>query len=726
MRRPFLGETQSGNLSSGLHGRLDLLQSIIAIWSDTHTLPDAAPRVLDAVCETLDWDVGSIWLVDGEAGALRCVVARDRSKSHRKFTDLSMTLSFGRGLGLPGRVWAGASPDWIEDLPDDPASPRFAVARHEGLRSAFAFPIVSTAGVLGVLEFFSRELRPRDDGLLALMSAVGSYAGLFVERMMSEDALRRREAEYRTLADSLPAIVCRADADGRLTYFNRRWFDYTGIPPGEMSAETIRSAIHPDDQDRIAEAWRGAIASRTGYTVEYRLRRADGAYRWHLGQIVPVRDQQAGTSWVTSNVDIDDRKRAESAAQFLLDAGDALASSLDYETTLSNVTRLAVPAIADLCSVDLLEPDGSFVRVALTCVDPAQQTVFDAMPAHFSPDPAGAHPARRVLRSGRAECLPEVTDEVLAQVARDEDHLRLLRELAVRSAIAAPLIAHGRKYGTMLFVTTSSGRTYGADDRRLAEALAGRAAFAIDNARLYRDSQALAADLQMANAAKDAFLSLVSHELRTPLTTILGNAEVLERASVRMTEADRRGAIADVGSDARRLARIIDNMLTLARLDRDHPAEREPVLLGRVIGTAAARHHERFPRRLLHIQIGDALPVAEGNAEHIDQILENLLTNAEKYGDADKPITVEARVEGTSVIVSVVDEGRGVGPEDARRIFEPFERGTRHASVQGLGVGLAVCKRLAEAQGGRIWAEPRTGGGSVFSFTLAIASEPEE
>ena len=196
--------------------------------------------------------------------------------------------------------------------------------------------------------------------------------------------------------------------------------------------------------------------------------------------------------------DVTERERAEDAraeaeaserrAAFLADASVVLASSLDYEATLTSVARLAVPFLADWCSVDMLEPDETVRRIAVAHADPSKAAVAQLV-AIYPPDPRGAHPRTKVLRTGRSEIIPEVTDAGLAAAAANPDHLRIMRELGYRSAMIVALVARGRTLGAMTFVTAESGRRYAASDLALAEELAGRAALAADNARLYRDAQ---------------------------------------------------------------------------------------------------------------------------------------------------------------------------------------------------------------------------------------------
>ncbi|HEY7818275.1 MAG TPA: GAF domain-containing protein, partial [Vicinamibacteria bacterium] len=151
-------------------------------------LAEATPKILEAICEALDWEHGALWQVEREAGVLRCVDIWHRpSVSFPDFEAASRRARFQKGIGLPGRVWAGGEPDWIPDVVHDANFPRAAIAAREGLHGAFGFPVLVGAEVLGVMEFFSREIREPDEELLRLLTTVGSQIGLFVERKRAEE-----------------------------------------------------------------------------------------------------------------------------------------------------------------------------------------------------------------------------------------------------------------------------------------------------------------------------------------------------------------------------------------------------------------------------------------------------------------------------------------------------------------------------------------------------------
>jgi PAS domain S-box-containing protein len=184
-----------------------------------------------------------------------------------------------------------------------------------------------------------------------------------------------------------------------------------------------------------------------------------------------------------------ERIRAEETQRFLAEAGEVLSSSLDYRATLSSVARLAVPTLADWCAVDIIAEDGSVQRLAVIHQDPEKVAWANELHERYPPDPEARSGLPKVLRTGRSEFYPEITDEMLEAAARDEEHLRLIREVGFTAAMIVPLIVTGKTVGAITLVSSESGRRYVKAHLRLAEELARRAALAVDNARLYEEAQ---------------------------------------------------------------------------------------------------------------------------------------------------------------------------------------------------------------------------------------------
>ncbi|MEX0784082.1 MAG: ATP-binding protein [Dehalococcoidia bacterium] len=226
-------------------------------------------------------------------------------------------------------------------------------------------------------------------------------------------------------------------------------------------------------------------------------------------------------------------------------------------------------------------------------------------------------------------------------------------------------------------------------------------------------------DLRDALRAKDDFLGQVSHELRTPLTQIGGNSELLRRRWRELDAEALQGSLDEVTSQAARMQRLVENMMILSRFERGMMPVTEPHLVQRLLGETVTEFRDRFRTTAVDLRMAGDLPPVETSASTIDQVIWNLLTNAQKYGPLDGPITVTAAATDGWVEVTVRDRGPGVSEADLEHLFEPYFRAaTTPDHPSGLGLGLSVCKRLIEAQRGEIWARPHPEGGMEFGLRL--------
>jgi PAS domain S-box-containing protein len=294
-------------------------------------------------------------------------------------------------------------------------------------------------------------------------------------------------AKLRLAVDNAPALIWIRESDGSISYINQAWHTYTGQDEAPPDATSFFDVFHPEDMGKRLHEWLTNEERRKPFQMELRMRRADEAYRWHLVRLQPVRRKGiAYVCWVGICVDVDDQHRAAEALQFLSDAGDALATSLDLKTTLRRVTELAVPHIADWCALFILQ--GTELEVA-ACAhhDPEQKAIGVSLADRIRHKPG--HQIMRVLQTGETLFLPIISHETIESFAQDEEHLRLLELFQMTSAILTPLRSRGRIVGFLQLVMQHGRRTYTQAELHAAQDLARRAAMAIENARLYEKEQ---------------------------------------------------------------------------------------------------------------------------------------------------------------------------------------------------------------------------------------------
>jgi PAS domain S-box-containing protein len=312
--------------------------------------------------------------------------------------------------------------------------------------------------------------------------------------------IEKNASLYRGLAEAVPAIVFSADAAGGLDYVNRRFVDYTGLTFEESLGFTWEGLVHPDDAGAAVAAWTASVREARSHDATFRLRRADGVYRWHVVRAVPVRDAAGAVErWFGTALDVDEGKRNAERLALLVGAGNVFSSSLDYATTLSNVARLAVRAIATFCFVDLVAPDGSIQRVAWAHADDASSQRLAAMARFSPPRRSAAHPVARAIAQRTSVVIADFSDQDLRDAAIDDEHYALVRALDVASVISVPLVASGAVLGALtMCLAREDGRVYDASDLTLCEDLANRAAIAIEHAQRYTREHQVAAALQEA------------------------------------------------------------------------------------------------------------------------------------------------------------------------------------------------------------------------------------
>jgi PAS domain S-box-containing protein len=269
-------------------------------------------------------------------------------------------------------------------------------------------------------------------------------AELLKEQELAE--LRRESEErYRFLAEAQPDQIWTALPNGELDYVNQRALDYFELPFAELVASGWTQVVHPEDLGRMLERWQTSLATGKPYEIELRLRRAsDETYRWHLTRAIAMTDRGGSVvKWFGSSTDIHDQKRAEEAQRFLVDAGATLSVSLDYRSTLAAVARLAVPRIADWARVDIVV-DGSLRTLAVEHVDPRKVELAFELARRYPEKPDAEQGPPYVLRTGESELVTEISEEQIAELAADDLHLSLVRELGVQSYMSVPLVSRGK------------------------------------------------------------------------------------------------------------------------------------------------------------------------------------------------------------------------------------------------------------------------------------------
>ncbi|SET97402.1 PAS domain S-box-containing protein [Myxococcus fulvus] len=533
-------------------------------------------------------------------------------------------------------------------------------------------------------------------------------------RMLAEQELRTSEERFRTAFADAPTGMALVGLDDRFLSVNTAMCDIVGYTPGELLARTFRDITWPEDLEQTLQ-YRQRLLS--GEVHSYQLEKRYIHQQGHPVSILLtgslVRDPHGKPlHFIAQAQDISQRKKLERAQHFLAEAGPRLASSLDPRMTISTVAGLAVPALADWCIVDLVDEHGQVQAVEAAAASPEKYECLRELLATHPRDPSlQGEVVARVLRTGHAVLLPESPEAAVDVTAEDGHRLELLHRLRPVSGLIVPLRAREQTLGAVILWTSESGRRYGESDLALAEALASRAALAIDNARLHEKSE-------LATRLRDEVLRVVAHDLRTPLnvmalcTATLMKAPLEQRTATRTLETLRKAAD--------RANRLIQDLLDVARMESGHlSVERTAVESTALVQEALDLHGTLAQQKSIQLSrdLPEQAPTLLVDHDRVIQILSNLLGNAIKFTPEGGHVSVQARPEGAMMRFSVRDTGQGIPPEHLAHVFEPFWQ-AQAGRKEGAGLGLAIVKGLVDAHGGRLWVESSPGLGSTFSFTL--------
>jgi len=281
------------------------------VIAEATTLDEGIPRILQAICETLHWEHGAVWMIESESQQLHCAYVWNVPGAElAEFAAASRETRFPPGIGLPGRVWSTGKPVWIPDVLEDSNFPRAAVASREGLHAALGFPILLEGGVHGALEFFSREIREPDESLLNCLSSVGAQIGQFIERRHAEEALRQARNEMDHFFTLSPDLLCIGDFAGFFLRVNPAWERCLGYTPEQLLSRTYLELVHADDRRSTLEA---LARLGTGSKLEHfenRYLSSDGSYRWLAWSAAPL--PEAERVFAVAR-DVTDRRKAEQA-----------------------------------------------------------------------------------------------------------------------------------------------------------------------------------------------------------------------------------------------------------------------------------------------------------------------------------------------------------------------------------------------------------------------------
>ncbi|WP_437632935.1 PAS domain S-box protein [Sorangium sp. So ce854] len=556
------------------------------------------------------------------------------------------------------------------------------VPRHPPLRGWLAAPLIARDGSnIGLIQLSDKnegEFTGDDESILMQLAQLASVA---IENARLREGALAAEKRFRSMVEATAVVVWRTTPDGRVVEDSASWRDFTGQRYEEWIGYGWLDVVHPDDRERAGAAWRGAVASRSRYEVEYRLRRRDGSWAHTVARGVPLlADDGSIEEWVGCNVDVSDIRRAEEALR---------------------VQHQLVRTLAENATLGLFMMDA---RQRCTFMNPAAEKITGFT---FDEIQALDRPLHDIIHHKRpdgsdypmAECpidraLPRKSQEQGEDVFVHEDG-----SFYQVAFTASPILDGGAPVGTVIEIRDIT-------EQKRAEA----------------ERERLIAALERSNKELDQFAYVASHDLKAPLRGIANLTQWIEEDLAGRLEGEPREHMSLLRGRVRRMEALIDGILDYSRAGRVRH-EVEAVDVGQVLSDVVELI---APAPEARVEVSPDLPVLRTERVPLQQVFMNLISNALKHARrADVRVRVGHRDAGQLHEFFVEDNGPGIAPEFHDRVWGLFQTLEARDKVEGTGIGLSVVKKIVESRGGRIWIDSSPGRGATFRFTWQMR-DPEQ
>jgi signal transduction histidine kinase/DNA-binding NarL/FixJ family response regulator len=422
-----------------------------------------------------------------------------------------------------------------------------------------------------------------------------------------------------------------------------------------------------------------------------------------------------------------ERRQLSNRLNFLHEASNTLATSLDLDATIAAIHGLVVPYMADCCILEFVDASGQAVRASLCSpgswlisIPDGEGRQMAAFPVETAKQLAWSPVVAEVLNRGKVELFANMEDAALRAFAYTPAHYAKLQALHIKSMIVAPLTSAGTSLGSLSLAALDGRRGYGAEDLLLAEEFARRCAVALDNALLYEK-------VETALEAQEELLARVSHDLRTPLTSIRAGLGLLTMNVGGKLSPNEMSLLNNAKRGAERLGLLVNDLLSHNEISRDgHGLEKEPVDLCDIVEDAVTllRPLVEGKNQQLRVDLPGPLPYL-GNGKLLAQALTNILDNAHMHTPSGTEIAVSGRVTPAELLLVIQDNGPGIVPALHEAIFQRFYKAPSARRGRGLGLGLTIARTVVELHGGRLWVDSTPGEGTTFYISLPQPDEGE-
>lgn len=676
-------------------------------------LREEGPReVLDAMLEAAiaitEADFGTIQTLDSRCTSLRIFSHRGVPPAWVEYWS-----RVEEGRGACGAALRRNERVVIEDIREsDVYTPEaLAMQLEVGIRAVQATPLVARSGkIIGIIATHYAAPRKPSERALRLLDLLARQAADILERTQAEAALRQSEAKYAGILDNIADAVISIDERRLIREWNKGAERMFGYSRGEAIGASMDILV----PERHRAAHREHLAQFESNPARPVLepmavgRRKSGE-EFPVSLTISKLEIDGSRMMIAAVRDVTAQRRREQEQRVLAEIGAALARQGD-EAQLSDVLRISVRAITDFALLFATDEGGALRRVAAVSSDPTLQWCADVL-MDLQHQPPRSHPVWQVFAT-RTSRLHELSPELYESMAQSPEHLRALHAGKPKSALLVPLLVGDACIGVLGF--SSASRTLDHADLRLAEEIARRCAFFIENVRLHRAAQ-------RALRARDEVLGVVAHDLRNPLNTVAVATEALRRAPGQ-PERRKEKSLDAIARASARMRRLVQDLLDVTRMEAGElPLKRARLSVSQVLAEVVESQaiHVSGGAVDLRLELSGRVPDVWADDDRLQQMFENLVGNALKFTTRGG-ITIGATSRGHEVLFRVTDTGAGIPANAVPHVFDRFWR-ARENPRDGAGLGLAIVKGIVEAHGGRIWVESRPSEGSSFFFTIPTA-----
>lgn len=594
------------------------------------------------------------------------------------------------------------------------------------VRTASLLPLILRGKILGVMLLARRSDSRVESPDPRMLNVLASQAAMALENLRLVRQLESREKETRrekmflqTLVNAMGDGLIMLDAANRITFVNRRLCRMLGYEEAELVGRAMSDLIHVGDRS-ATDVWLTRASGTSSF--EKRLVRKNGTTLPVLAVHVP--GQQSGVGDIMVVSDLSEQKEREAdllrrtrQLTVINTAARAMASTLDFDSVPQTVLAQAVQVLeAKAGSILLIDEKTNLLSFKAVVGPQESNRLIDVQV------PVGYGVIGWVAQNGKSARIDDVRKD--PRFYRGIDQTTGLQTINV---IAVPLLIKRQVIGVLEVLNKVEGK-FTDEDLNVAETLAQSAAAAIENARLVSNLRVHAeqlerayAELKEADQLKDELIQNVSHELRTPLAYVLGYIELLQTEGIGPLNDLQREGLETVRRKCMALTKLVNDIVGLQRL-RTSGLDRRSVnlnaLMSQVHQTAQITAESAGLKLNLDLPISDITVMAD--EERLEQVLDNLMSNAIKFNRPQGEITLRLKELETEVSVEVADSGIGIATDKLPRIFERFYQvdGSATRRYGGMGLGLSICKEIVEAHSGKIWVESEIDRGSKFTVTL--------